>query len=205
MRALRTLEQTVGADKFAAAMKAYATTWAFKHPTGRDLFATLAHRARHEDLTWFFAPVFEHVGGLQLAIRLGELRARAPARAACSARAAVKKTVTEIEAPETGSYLCEVVITNTGTIHVPVDIELKFADGSLLEQTWDDRGGASWKSFVFERSSPLTEVWLDPTNKIMLDSPVTHHYRLEGDGSASLRGAAWISSVTQTLMQLVGP
>ena len=203
LRALSTLEQTVGANKFAAAMKVYATTWAFKHPTGRDLFATLAAEL-HEDLTWFFAPVFEHVGGMRLAIRSASCKLAHPARGVFG-EGAGKKTVTEIEAPETGSYLCEVVITNTGTIHVPVDLELKFEDGSLLEQTWDDHGGASWKSFVFERSSPLTEVWIDPTNKIALDAPVTHHYRLEGDGSASLRGAAWIASVTQTLMQIVGP
>ncbi|HLL20673.1 MAG TPA: M1 family metallopeptidase, partial [Kofleriaceae bacterium] len=34
MRALKTLENTVGAAKFAAAMKVYATKFAFKHPTG---------------------------------------------------------------------------------------------------------------------------------------------------------------------------
>ena len=54
---------TVGSAKFAAAMKAYAQAWAFKHPTGRDLFATL-ERELGEDLTWFFGPVFHEVGAL---------------------------------------------------------------------------------------------------------------------------------------------
>ena len=58
---------------------------------------------------------------------------------------------------------------------------------------------------MVERSTPLVEIWIDPDNKIALDSPLGHHYRLEGDGSASLRAAAWVSSLAQTLMQIVGP
>lgn len=203
LRALQTLEQTVGANRFAAAMKVYATTFAFKHPTGRDLFTTLSTEL-HEDLTWFFGPAFDHVGALDLAIRSASCRPAHPARGVF-AQGTGTKTVTEIEAPDTGTYVCEVVITSTGTVHVPVDIELKFADGSVLDRTWDDRNGATWEAFEVERSSPLTEVWLDPAHKLAYGSPVTYHYRLDGDGAASLRGAAWIGSVTQTLLQLVGP
>jgi hypothetical protein len=48
-------------------------------------------------------------------------------------------------------------------------------------------------------------VHLDPDHKLMLESPVRYHMRLDGDGSASLRAAARAASWTQTLMQLVGP
>jgi hypothetical protein len=58
---------------------------------------------------------------------------------------------------------------------------------------------------LIERSSKLVEVWIDPENKLALASPVTHHYRIVGDGAAALRAAAWIGSLTQTLMQIVGP
>ena len=70
---------------------------------------------------------------------------------------------------------------------------------------WDDRGTKHWERFIVQRSSPLAEVWIDPDNKLWLDSPMLHHYRLEGEGDASLRGAAWFASSAQLLMQVLGP
>ena len=52
---------------------------------------------------------------------------------------------------------------------------------------------------------PLAAVWIDPESKLWLDSPMTHHYRIEGEGAAALRGAAWFSATAQTLMQVIGP
>jgi hypothetical protein len=202
-RALATLEQTVGPKKFAAAMKVYAREWAFKHPTGRDLFDVLS-RELGEDLTWFFAPVFQEVGGIELAIRSAACRLVHPPRGVFGEGSA-KKTVTASEAPVTGGYLCEVVVTNTGTVHVPVDIALEFADGSTQRVHWDDRGRGTWERFVIERSTRLVEVWIDPENKLALAEPVLHRRRLEGDGAPSLRAAAWVGSMGQTLMQIVGP
>jgi hypothetical protein len=204
LRAMRTLEQikSIGSVKFAAAMKAYAQAYAFKHPTGRDLFATLS-KELGQDLAWFFGPVFHQVGGLELAIRTATCRPQHDARG-WRGDGSARKLYTEAETPETGGFECEVVIQNTGTIHVPVEVELRFADGSSQRLDWDDKG-ESWQRFVVQRSSRLTEVWIDPENKVLLDSPLEHHRRLEGDGAASLRAAAWFSSSTQTFMQMVGP
>jgi hypothetical protein len=217
MRALRTLEQTAGATRFAAAMKVYARAWAFRHPTGRDLFDVLS-RELAQDLSWFFAPVFQQVGGVRLAVRTASCARAHPPRGVFGVE---KKMRTEADAPDTGSYVCEVVVTSTGAWTVPVDIELKFEDGSSQRVRWDDRGVSDpspceplpgeiavspgrWKRCVFKRSSQLTEVILDPDGKIALDSPVAHHLRLEGDASASLRAGAWFGSMAQTLMQMVG-
>ncbi|MBA3393691.1 MAG: M1 family metallopeptidase [Deltaproteobacteria bacterium] len=200
MRALKTLENLVGPTKFAAAMKVYAQTFAFKHPTGRDLFETLS-RELGQDLTWFIGPVWHDVGALELGLRTAECWKAHPPRGVFDV---TKKPVTEKEARETGSYICEVVVTSTGTVHVPVDIELRFADGSTQRVRWDDRGHASWERFTIERSSRLTEVWIDPDNKVLLDSPFRHQYRVDGEGAASLRAAARLAAIAQTLMQVVG-
>jgi hypothetical protein len=202
-RALDTLERTVGSQRFAAAMKAYARAFAFRHPTGADFVDTLSAELG-QDLSWFFGPAFHQVGSFELSLRSAECRQAHPPRGVFGDGSA-KKTVGEIEAPATGNWRCEVVVQNTGTIHVPVDIELKFADGSLKQLQWDDRGATNWERFVVERSSRLVEVWLDPEGKIALGDPTARHYRLDGDGSASLRAAAWVGSLAQTLMQIVGP
>jgi peptidase M1-like protein len=204
MRALQTLERTVGSQRFAAAMKTYARTFAFHHPTGRDLFNTLGAELG-QDLTWFFGPVFQEVGGLALALRHAECKPAHEPRGVFGDGSA-KKTVTEIEAPDSATWVCQIVVQNTGPVHVPVDIELRFADGSSKRLSWDDRGAAgNWARFSIERSSRLVEVWLDPEGKIALDHPTAHHYRLDGDGAAALRAGAWVGSFAQTLMQIVGP
>jgi Peptidase family M1 domain len=203
MRALQTLERLVGSQRFLAAMKAYAKAFAFRHPTGRELFDTLGGELG-QDLAWFFGPVFHEVGGLRLTLRSAECK---PAHAlrGVFGEGSAKKTVTEIEAPDTSTWRCEIVVQNPGVVHVPVDIELRFADGSSKLLRWDDRGTGNWERFVIERSSRLVEVWLDPENKIALDDPTTHHHRIDGDGAAALRAGAWFGSFAQTLMQIVGP
>jgi hypothetical protein len=202
MRALMTLEHVVGATRFAAAMKAYAKKFAFQHPTARDLFDTLS-KELDQDLTWFFEPVFHRVGGHRLSIRKASCVPAHPPRGVFGSGSA-RKLVTEIEAPAIG-YDCEVVIANTGTIHVPVSVELRFVDGWTKRFTWDDRGTTHWYRFPIQSSSPLAEVVIDPDGKLWLDSPMQHHYRIEGDGDAALRGAAWFAHAAQTLMQVVGP
>jgi hypothetical protein len=203
MRALRTIELAVGPTRFAAAMRAYARKFAFQHPTGRDLFDTLQQELGM-DLTWFFEPVFQKVGGMRLALRSAECRgAHAPRGVVGDGPA--KKLTTEHEAPYTGSYDCEVIITNTGVVHVPVEIELRFEDGSLQELEWDARGSEHWKAFSVKASTPLAEVKIDPKDKIWLDSPIRHHYRVQGNGDASFRAAAWFAAHAQTLMQVLGP
>jgi hypothetical protein len=221
-RALTTLEQIIGPSKMMAAMRAYTKTWKFRHPTGRDLFDALA-REVGESLEWFVAPVFLHVGGLHLAVRdkgcrpahapRGVFDGTAPPFGGAAGRAQVpavdnnKNTVTETEAPDTGGWHCAIEIASTGTVHVPVDVELKFADGSSERRLWDDRDGAPWTRFVLEHSAPLVEVRLDPDGKLALDSPLHHDLRLDsnGDGAASLRAGARVAAWAQTLMQLVGP
>jgi hypothetical protein len=200
-RALTTLEHTIGTSKMMQAMRAYVHAWMFRHPTGRDLFETLA-REQGESLDWYVTPVFTRVGGLELAVRdVGCWPAHAPRGVSVES---VTKTVTETDAPDSGAWTCSLELASTGTIHVPVDVELRFADGSSERRTWDDRDGATWTRIALEHSAPIVEIRVDPDGKLALDSPLAHDYRIEGDGAASLRAAARVGSWAQTLMQLVG-
>lgn len=198
-RALLTLENVVGSTRFAAAMKTYAKKFAFTHPTGRDLFDTLS-KELDQDLAWFEGPVFHQVGGHRLSIRTATCQlAHAPRGVFGSGSAMRVESGFELQ-----GYTCEVVITNTGTIHVPVEIELRFLDGGSQRVKWDDRGTTNWQRFLVQRSTPLAEIRIDPDNKLALDSPMQHHFRLEGNGDASLRAASWFAATTQMLMQVIG-
>lgn len=203
MRALLTLENYVGTSKFMAAMKVYAKEFAFKHPTGRDLFNVL-ERELGEPLGWFFGPVFQQVGGMKLSVRSASCRDSHKVRGV-TGEGAKRTTISETDAPDTGTFECDVVIQNTGIIHVPVDIEMRFKDGSSQRERWDDKNGGHWQRFHIERSSELVEVRIDPDHKIEIADPTTNAERIYGDAAASLRAGARVSSWAQFLMQMVGP
>lgn len=203
LRTLTTLERYVGSTKFAAAMRSYARTFAFRHPTERD-FITALETHLGQDLAWFFDPALHRVGGSQLKLRSASCKPAHPPRGVIGERDA-KKLIAQIDAPETGTWVCEVVVQNTGPVHVPVEIELQFRDGSAQRVQWDDPAATGWRRFVVERSSDLVAVHIDPDAKLAMTSPIAKHYRIEGDGSAALRAAARAASWTQTLLQLIGP
>jgi hypothetical protein len=200
--ALKTLENLVGRDAFLGAMRRYAEAFAFRHPTGRDFFATLAE-ALDQDLAWFVGPVFHGAGGVDYAVRTATCEPRHEPPRGVFGSGDDRTTVDD--ARQTGAYRCEVVIVNGGSIAVPVDVELRFADGSAVRETWDHRGGARWKRFELDRSSPLTEVVIDPDRRVVIaDDPLDDHLRMSPDTSASWRAGARVGFWTQTIMQGLG-
>jgi hypothetical protein len=203
MMALRTLENMVGRDRFESAFAVYARTWAFKHPTGDDLFATLRDQLG-EDIAWFVGPAFSGVGAPELAVRSARCRPVHKPRGVVGEGEA-RKTVTALDAPDTGAYTCDVLVVNTGAVPVSVDVDIRFADDSHQREHWDARDGSHWHRFTLERSSTIVEVELDPDHKILLgDAPSTWDYRLNADSRASWRAAARVGFWAQTSMSVFG-
>ncbi len=199
--ALKTLENLVGQQRFLDAMRGYATQWAFKHPTGRDLFAAI-EAGVGEDLGWFWGPVFQGTGGVDFVIRTVDCQPRRGARGVFGAGES-RKEVVEVES--TGTYRCEVVIANQGEVAIPVDLELRFADGTSLRQRWDHRGAGRWKRFEVERSSPIVEVVIDPDGQVLLAEHVLDdRLRTHPDSHASWRAAARLTFWTHSAMQVLG-
>ena len=199
--ALRTLENVVGRDRFAQAMKHYATTWAFKHPTGNDL-ATALETSLGEDIGWFWRPAFYEPGGVDFAVRSAScIPAREPR--GVFGEGSSRKVVPGGKA---SGYTCEVVVVNLGNVPVPVDVELRFAKNDHLRLHWDARDGSRWHRFTFARSSPLVEVEIDPDGAVLLaGNLLDDHIRIEPDKRASWRAGARITFWSQGLMQAVGP
>jgi Peptidase family M1 domain len=197
--ALRTLELLVGRPAFAAAMRQYATTWAFRHPTGRDFFDALT-TSLGRDLSWFFRPVFTEIGGSAYAVRSMECRPAHPPRGIFG-EGAERKLIGEATAPSSGAQTCEVIVQNTGAIHVPVDIDVMFEDGTHERSHWDDTGNGAWTSFLIQRSSPIAEVSIDPDDTVFTSDRLPMRRRVTGDPRASYRAAARLGFWTQTLMQ----
>lgn len=203
MHALRTLELAVGRERFAAAMKAYAQAWQWKHPTGHDFFSAL-EQSLGEELRWFVAPAFYGTGAVDFEVRDADCKPQHAARGVFGTGTA-RKTLGAGDNPDTGTWACEVLVVNTGDIPAPVEVEFVFADGSHARERWDARDGGRWHRFELSRSSPLAEVELDPDGKVLLrDHPTDDHIRLRGDNRASWRAAARVGFWTHSAMQAVG-
>jgi hypothetical protein len=201
--ALRTLEMAVGRDAFRAAMRQYVRDWAFKHATGRDYFASLS-QSLNQDLSWFVSPAFYGIGGAELGVRSAECTPRHDPRGVFG-DGKQRKVITRELAPDGDAWVCDVVVTDTGTVPVPVDVELRFADGTSTRERWDHKDAGHWHRFHFDRSSPLVEVEVDPDDVVLLDDdPIDNQLRLEPDLSASDRAGARAGFWTETAMQVFG-
>ncbi len=206
MQALRTVELSIGRDAFAAGMKRYAETWAFRHPTGNDFIAALAAAAPTADVAGLLGPALHARGGVQLAVEsAGCAPTHAPRGRFVDRATGAVRDVTADAAPDAGAWRCDVMIVNLGTVPVAVDIETRYADGSSRRDRWTPTAGEAWHHLTIERSSELVEVAIDPDGALpMQRDPLAMRRRLIGDSAAATRAAARVSAWGQILMGEVG-
>ena len=94
--------EVLGKDRFDAAFREYIKTWAFKHPTPADFFRMMRDESGM-DLDWFWR------GWIYTTARLDQ-------------------AVDSVGARSDGGS--NIYLTNRGTLVMPAEIALTFADGS---------------------------------------------------------------------------
>ena len=173
--ALRTIDNLVGNDAFARALQVYARRFAFRHPTGRDFFATLETELGR-DLDVIVEPAFYGRGVIDLAV----------VDAGCDRRGRLHR--------------CEIVVSNRGDIPVPFVAELELADGTRRRRELDPAGHPGHHRITVDLESPVVGVTLDPDNLLLLDQG-----GLDGRWRSSVRlgPATRIAARTQHWTQLL--
>jgi hypothetical protein len=84
--------------------------------------------------------------------------------------------------------------------HLPVTVELRFADGVVLRDDWDGRG--IYREYRTVRPSPLDVVVIDPDHKIRLDIvPVNNGLSHEASGPVPKDWARWLTGLYQLLAE----
>jgi hypothetical protein len=95
-------------------------------------------------------------------------------------------------------FASEVRVAGPGWAHLPVDVELRFADGLTFRETWDGR--APYRIYRFLRQAPLAEARIDPEGAILLDPDIVNNGRRRTAARAVARDwSAWIAGVAQLL------
>jgi aminopeptidase N len=202
--ALKTLENTLGRDRFFAALGAYAQKWAFKHPSKNDVFAAI-NASLGEDAGWFLHPAFEDTGGSELEVKKIATRKKHPPRGVFG-EGESRKTVDDKAAPaDDQGWESEVVVVNTGRVPAKVDVRFVFEDGSERREKWDDPAEWRWKKFVLEGKSKVVQVEIDPDRHVVLEyERMNNALRAVGESAASWRAAGRVGFWQQTILQLVG-
>ena len=174
--ALDTLERVIGHDTMARLMRTYHQRYRFHHPTARD-FAKVAGEVSGKNLDWFFEQFF--FGNRLLDYRIGEVtsvRQRTPMgriEKGGGFQVTTRKDAEKVDDANDDNkafrkeYLATVKIQRHGDAVVPVDIVIRFKDGSVEKRQWD--GEYRWVKYTFLRASEIESVDVDLEKKYRLD------------------------------------
>jgi hypothetical protein len=184
---LKTLEGMAGKDRLVRAIGRYAREFAFKHPTGDDFLRVVGGELGSEHDA-FLRVAFGEPGGADLFIHDVDNWER---------------TTKDEQGKEKEEWRARVVVKNTGRIAVPVEVKIRFSDGTEETVQWDGNGG--WRAYEFTGKRIVSAV-LDPANKVMVDHDAAdNEWREDGRHGPAWRAAARLAFWQQTLLQLVGP
>ncbi len=82
--------------------------------------------------------------------------------------------------------------------HLPVDVELRFADGAIVRDRWDGR--AAWREYRVVRHARLTDVRVDPELRIAVDvKPQNNARSVKPDERFVRAWSSWVSALGQWL------
>ncbi|NUQ72169.1 MAG: M1 family metallopeptidase [Polyangiaceae bacterium] len=116
----------------------------------------------------------------------------------------IKRSLVTPEKPATskvagGGYFESVVrIEGPGWDNLPVDVELRFEDRTVIRDRWD--GKSRWRKYWFLRGSPLKEVRIDPGGRIAVDvTPQNNSRALEANSSFAADMGLWLGAFSQWL------
>jgi len=93
-------------------------------------------------------------------------------------------------------YESEARIAGPDWDHLPVTVELHFADGAVVVDDWDGKG--VYRAYRVVRAAQLDAVIIDPDYKIRLDVvPVNNGLRREPEGEIPHDWSRWLTGVYQ--------
>jgi hypothetical protein len=154
---LLTLEKVIGEDTLRQALHTYFMRYRFTHPTGEDFLKTI-EEVSGKDLRWYFN---QSVYGTQvLDYSLADAHSDPLKWWDTPAHGPKKNDKNE-------AYRTYVTVVRKGDFQFPVDLEVKFDDGSSATEHWD--GLDRWIRYQYDRKAKITSAQIDAHNQITLD------------------------------------
>jgi aminopeptidase N len=150
---LLTLEKVIGEDTMRNALHTYFMRYRFTHPTGEDFIKTV-EEVSGRDLKWYFD---QAVYGTQMMDYEVSNAHSDPLKWWEQSSSNSKDEV----------YRTYVSVRRTGDFQFPVDLVVKFDDGSSAIEHWN--GQDTWTRFQYDRKAKVVSAEIDPQNQLMMD------------------------------------
>ncbi len=170
---LITLEKIIGEDTVRQALHTYFMRYRFTHPTGEDFLKTV-EEVSGKDLRWYFN---QAVYGTQiLDYSLADAHSD-PLRwwdtPEHASKAGAKDEV----------YRTYITVARNGDFIFPVDVDIRFDDGSSAVEHWD--GQDRWVRYQYDRKAKIESAQIDAHNQITMDrNPFNNSFVAESDARA---------------------
>lgn len=194
---LRMLERVLGEDTMLRVMRTYQQRYRFKHPVSRD-FVAIVNEVSGRDMNWMFDQfVFGNkvldysvasVSSKEVKTPFGVFDQPDGAKKTVSIEDAEKQ---DEKAKGKKSYETVVKIRREGDAVAPVEIVVRFKNGSIEKRTWD--GQYRWAKFTFVKPAEPARVEIDPEGKHFMDVNWSNDlWRAETDRAQAAR---WLSNI----------
>lgn len=187
---LATLERLLGEETMTLGLRTYQQRYRHEHPTGRAFEQTISQVAGR-DLGWLLGPLLRgnevldyavtSVASRELPAAAGvfgqgeERHLRGPGKrlAGQPAQATSGDPSADLEPTR---YRNEIVVRRLGAVAVPVEVEIEFEDGTVLQENWD--GVYAWTRFVYEGTRRVQRATVDPRHLYPIDLNWSNNTRL---------------------------
>jgi hypothetical protein len=186
---LLTLESVIGEDTMRQAMRVYFTRYRFTHPTKEDFLKTI-EEVSGRDLRWYFN---QAVYGTQV-LDYEVLKIDSTPVDWYKENLKEKKGETE--------YIDNVWIRRKGEFVIPIDVEIRFDNGSKVRELWDGRD--RWVRYTYQKKAKIESVEVDPDHKIQFDRNNFNNSRTaEENGAPARKLANYWTCISQFFAQFL--
>ena len=190
---MQTLENYLGFETMARVMRTYHQRWRFRHPAMQD-FVDTVNEVSGRNMDWFFQQFFYSSNVADYTVASVDVR---PVTGKVGMYDENSKKVLHTgqkpPAPEKDRlYRSTVLVQRLGEVIAPVDVLVRFDNGSTAREHWDGR--YRWVRYTYERPSKAVSAEVDPDHKITLDANFTNNsWVVKRDRRAAVQWyARWI-------------
>ncbi len=168
---LHTLQRMVGEECMNDIMKTYYNKWMFRHPCSKDFINVVnevvpEHHGEKfgKDMNWFFNQVLYSSKVCDYKIEdIYQWENTKPQGILTEEQKAAYNNDNNLDK----KYYARVLLKREGNMQMPLDVLVKFADGTETTEYWD--GKKRYKQFEFYSDSELISAEIDPQHKILVD------------------------------------
>lgn len=173
------IEQQIGRQQMQKVLKTYFERWKFKHPATSDFQSVLESVTSRSWSDYFDQFVY---GGLMTDYAVTHIQTK------------------PIQQDGASAYENTVRIEKNGGHYMDVPLRFHFADGSIVDQSWEGR--ESHVRITLTSASPLTWAAVDPERTMVLETKRNNNFlQVEIDTSWNVR---WQVGIVKLIEMLLG-